>query len=84
MQVEQLFSVAQRKTADVETAKARQVLVLDLKRATTIGIRMSRLKYALAPAAMSAEKGAACERQRERAFLRKMDKLRCWMFGREG
>lgn len=47
MQVEQLFSVAQRRTAEVETLRARQVSVMDLKRATTIGIRMSRLKYAL-------------------------------------
>eukprot|EP00884_Botryococcus_braunii_P014893 jgi/Botrbrau1/23404/Bobra.0051s0048.1 len=59
-EVENLFKATQRKTQDLEGPKAKQVALLDIKRATTIGIRMSRLKIAAGevfPAVLAADLG---------------------------
>ena len=47
-QVEELFQASRVQTSAMQKASkapAKQLAVLDLKRATAIGIRMSRLRY---------------------------------------
>lgn len=49
-EVEDKFQALQRAAAKKPAAAAKQKLaVLDLKRATAVGIRMSRLRYKLTP-----------------------------------
>ena len=44
MQVEKLFQAAQAKKLVAKQAAAKQLAILDVKRATGIGIRMSGLR----------------------------------------
>lgn len=45
VQVEDLFQAMQKATTVKKSAGRQKLAVLDLKRATAVGIRMSRLRY---------------------------------------